>query len=235
MGRDRCYCPDYGVGQVCHLDGDEARHLARVRRVTVGAEVEVFDGRGGTALAEVVGLGRDRVDLVVRQDLEGPRSPRVAVTLATAIPKGDRFDWLIEKATELGVEQVVPLITERSSVDPRTAKLDRLRRAVIEACKQSRRNQLMAISEPVRWEYWLDRLDPTLDHRWLAHPGGFAPQAARSIEAGSRVVVAIGPEGGFTDREREQALARDFEPITLTPTILRIETAAIITGAYLLI
>src|SRR4051812_23439804 len=140
---DRFYCPDPPVEGFLTLSGDEARHLIRVRRLGPGDVVEVFDGRGTALRAEVAGVGRDRVELAVRG---GPLPDRVApclLTLATAVPKADRFDWLVEKATELGVARLVPLRTERSVVDPRATKLDRLRRAIIEAAKQCGRNRLM--------------------------------------------------------------------------------------------
>ena len=235
MGLDRCYLPGFEVGRPCHLDGDEARHLARVRRVEVGAEVEVFDGRGRAAVARVVALGRDRVDLAPLRELAREREPRVRLTLATAIPKGDRFDWLVEKATELGVARVIPLITERSTVDPRSAKLDRLRRSVIEACKQSRRDDLMPIDDPVRWDRWLTGLGSATLHRLVAHPGGIDLSAAPPVVEGGQVVVAIGPEGGFSDREVEQAGAAGCTLIGLTPSTLRIETAGLAVAARLLL
>ena len=221
MGLDRCYCPGFAIDAACHLDGDEARHLARVRRVAVGAEV--------------VALGRDRVDLRPARAVP-PRPPgRVMLTLATAIPKGNRFDWLVEKATELGVERLTPLVTERSTVDPRSAKLDRLRRAIVESCKQCRRDRLMALDEPIRWDRWLAQLDPLDDHRWVAHPGGTPPELAPSIGRGGRVVAAVGPEGGFTDAELDLARRAGFERVDLTPTILRIETAGVALAARLLL
>ena len=233
MAADRFYCPRFEPGRTSELEGDEARHLSRVRRVAVGAEVEIFDGRGSSAIADVVRVGRDRVELLVRQLLPNDPAAGLRLTLATAIPKGDRFDWLIEKATELGVERVVPLITERSSVDPRSAKLDRLRRAIIEASKQCRRNQLMILDEPVPWD-WLTRVDSTTPHRWIAHPGGTSSWVEAPLVRGDRAVVAIGPEGGFTDQEVEQARTAQWMIINLSATILRIETAAIAVAAHLM-
>jgi 16S rRNA (uracil1498-N3)-methyltransferase len=130
---DRFYCPEPPIDGRMTLEGDEARHLIRVRRVGLGEGVEVFDGRGSVYRAEVSGLGRDRVDLTIRGVGPSGRPTACRLTLATAVPKGDRFDWLVEKATELGVARLVPLVTERSVVAPRSAKLDRLRRVIVEA------------------------------------------------------------------------------------------------------
>ncbi len=235
MGSDRFYCPGFRTGQRTHLEGDEARHLVKVRRVTMGAEVEIFNGTGAAAVATVTAIGRDRVELQVERSIPSLPDPVLHLTLAVAIPKGDRFDWLVEKATELGVARLVPLQTERSTVDPRSAKIDRIRRAVIESCKQCRRNHLMVIDDPISWERWaVIPADPTTS-RWLAHPGGQSAWGADRVERGSNAMVAIGPEGGFTPREVALAEAVHWRTIQLTSTILRIETAAMAVSAYLLL
>ena len=235
MPSDRFYCPEIRLEAPFALEGDEARHLARVRRVPVGADVEVFDGRGLAVVARVVQVGRDRVELRMVDRLPAPAPSGAArLTLATAIPKGDRFDWLVEKATELGVERLIPLATERSTVDPRSAKLDRLRRAVIEAAKQCRRDVLMTLDDPTPFDRFVGSCSSAA-RRWIAHPGGAGGWAEGPLDVGAEVVAAIGPEGGFTDRE--VALARDagWEPIALTPTILRIETAGLAVAAQVLL
>ena len=235
MGADRFYCPQIKLGQACRLEGDEARHLAKVRRVVVGASVELFDGRGQAVIAEVVGVGRDRVELLAKSPAATQSTSVVALTLAVAIPKGDRFDWLIEKATELGVDRIVPLLAERSTVDPRSTKLDRLRRAIIEASKQCRRNTLMKLDDPHSWEEWLLASQAGFDHYWIAHPGGANDWTATRLEQTTRVAVIIGPEGGLSDIEVTQAQAAGWHSIDLTPTILRIETAAIAVAAGVMI
>src|SRR5262249_14951791 len=120
---DRFYCPDPAVEGRFVLQGDEARHLGRVRRVGLGEVVELFDGRGFATRAKVAGLARDRVELIGQGEPLPDREARCRLTLASAVPKGERFDWLVEKATELGVARLVPLLTERSVVDPGAAKL----------------------------------------------------------------------------------------------------------------
>ena len=235
MGVDRFFCPEYRVGETSRLEGDEARHLARVRRIPVGALVEVFDGKGGSAVAEVTELGRDRVDLLVRTALDPSPNSLVGLTLVVAIPKRDRFDWLVEKATELGVERIVPILTERSTVDPRTSKLDRLRRAVVESCKQCRRNMLMAIDEPLSWNRYLELAMDSPTKRWVAHPGGDVSWVGEPVHPRESILVAIGPEGGFSDRELNLAHDTGWRSIHLTPTILRIETAALAVASQILL
>ena len=224
---DRFYCPGPWRGSHAVLDGDEARHLARVRRVGVGGRVALFDGRGLAATAEVVTVDRDRVELVILK-VEPPGGELSGcLTLATAVPKGERFDWLVEKATELGVARLVPIRAERSSVDPRPTKLDRLRRLAVEACKQSGRSRLMEIAEAVDWAEWLATGERDAASKLVAHPGGGPIGCGIDLAAG--VVVAIGPEGGFTGAELEAAAAAGYRAVGLGPTILRVETAAVVT------
>src|SRR5262249_28225952 len=109
---ERYFSPAAVPGARLALEGDEARHLSRVRRVSAGEVVEVFDGRGFATLAEVVSVGKDRVELEATGPPLPDRCASLRLTLATAVPKGVRFDWLVEKATEVGVDRLVPLRTE---------------------------------------------------------------------------------------------------------------------------
>jgi 16S rRNA (uracil1498-N3)-methyltransferase len=222
---DRFYCPEPPTDGHITLRGEEAHHLSRVRRLERGDRAEVFNGLGASFLSQVVSVARDHVDLEV---LEGPteeRSSRLSLTLATAVPKGERFDWLVEKATELGVVRLVPVITARSVVEPRAAKVERLRRLVVEACKQSGRNRLMELAAPEPWEALARSI--STGTRWLAHPGGAAPHGWNRPETTGWCTLAVGPEGGFTPAEVDDAKAQGWQPIHLGATRLRIETAAI--------
>jgi 16S rRNA (uracil1498-N3)-methyltransferase len=211
------------------LRGEEAHHLSRVKRVAVGQEVELFDGAGGGFRAVVRSLGKSSVELDLIEPL-ADRRPPLELTLATAVPKGDRFDWLVEKATELGVARLVPLRTARSSVDPRSSKLDRLRRVVVEACKQCGRSQLMDLADPVDWAVHADR--ETAAVRLLADPAGAGISSPGPVP---QVAVAIGPEGGFTAEEVAVGVEAGWSCVRLGPTILRIETAALAACAVVLV
>ncbi|MEW4567099.1 RsmE family RNA methyltransferase [Tautonia sp. JC769] len=226
---ERVYHPHALDGDRLEVTGPEAHHLARVRRVGPGDRIEVFDGLGGVVLARVDRAGRNGLELVVEDRLPPRPLPTSDVTLATAVPKGDRFDWLIEKATELGVARIIPLRTQRSVVDPRTSKLDRLRRLVVEACKQSGRDHVLQLEPMASWSDFLATEAEAL--RLIAHPGG--DPIARHGPA-PRVVLAIGPEGGFTDEEIEAARAVGWRTIGLGPNLLRIETAGIAASAAFL-
>lgn len=215
---------------VLRLQGPEAHHLVHVLRLVPRDQVILFDGRGLEAAAEVTMIDGGDVELAVAEPRGTSSEPTVPVVLASAVPKGDRFAWLVEKATELGVARLVPLITERSVVNPGEGKLDRMRRTVIEASKQCGRAQLMEISAPVRWAEFVER-ELAVHGGWVAHPGGEPP--ARPGLAPGALVGAIGPEGGFTDRELELALAAGARLVALGPRLLKIETAAIVLATLL--
>ncbi len=224
---ERFFCPVPPSGGLVTLEGDEARHLIRVRRVEVGEMVEVFDGRGSAYQARVASLGRDRAELAVVEPGGPDHSPSFALTLATAVPKGDRFDWLVEKATELGVGRLIPLVTERSVVDPRSAKIDRLRRVVIEASKQCRRDRLMELEPPTPWASLVETGRKFGHSRWIAHPGGAEFPRAGLLGGSGSAILAIGPEGGFSPAEFDRAVEAGWLAVGLGSTILRVETAAL--------
>jgi 16S rRNA (uracil1498-N3)-methyltransferase len=191
----------------------------------VGAEVEIFDGRGGATRATVIGLGNNWVDLTAGDELIPERAAAFPLVLASAVPKADRFDWLVEKSTELGVERLIPLIAERSVALPGASKISRLERAIIEASKQCGRTRLMLIDPPTRWPAVVDAFPNS--SRYLADPKGFPPCQLPAIPCGQPVVLAVGPEGGFTRAERESAVRGEWLPINLGTYRLRIESAAL--------
>jgi 16S rRNA (uracil1498-N3)-methyltransferase len=228
----RFYCPDPPRDGRYRLQADEARHLARVSRHVPGDRVELFDGNGFATAARVVEIGRDRVDLIA----EGPAIPEVpppcALTLATAIPKGERFDWLVEKATEIGVTRLVPLVTERSVVDPREGKLERLRRTIVEASKQARRNRLMVLDPLLSWPELMRSTQ--LELRLIARPDGLPAGRWPPLPGGQAIVLAVGPEGGFSPAEEDLARSHGWWPIRLSTNVLRIETAGLAGAAAIL-
>lgn len=209
------------------LAGSEAHHLLHVMRAQPGLELIVFDGQGGEFAAEVVECKRSTVEVQVgeRQDIE--RELPFKLTLAIALPKGDRQRWLLEKCTELGVARIIPLQLARSaSKGSKNEKQEKLTRYVIEASKQCGRNRLMEITEPTNWVTYLD--ETTTGRRLLAHPGGKSlSETAEEKSQRDPVQIAVGPEGGFTDEEVAQATNVGWEMIGLGERILRIETAAL--------
>ena len=219
--------PSAGRGR---LVGDEARHLIRVMRCRVGDEVVVFDVRGTSWRARVASIGRDEAVLELGAAAEEPVAQAAPVTLAVALPKGERQKWLVEKLTELGVARLVPLVTTRGVAEATPAAVERLGRGVIEACKQCGRDTLMAIAEP------RTVAEVVGDHREegrivVADRAGEPWSAA--VTHDRPVVVLVGPEGGFTAEELAAVDAAGGRRVSLGPNVLRIETAAIALAARL--
>ncbi|MEC7709313.1 MAG: RsmE family RNA methyltransferase, partial [Planctomycetota bacterium] len=157
------------------LEGDEARHLARVMRAKTGDTVELFDGQGTSWTATVQAIQRNHVSLRLDQKQSETISNKPTITLAVALPKGDRQKWLIEKITELGTDSLVPLTTTRSVAEPTAAAISRLQRGVIESCKQSGRNRLLEITQPQSLHNLLTTSSASL--RILACPDGTPMQS----------------------------------------------------------
>jgi len=206
------------------LNGPETHHLRHVLRIAVGEEVILFDGHGIDAVARVAKFNTESVELVILSRGFSQAELPVPVTLATAVPKGDRFAWLVEKATELGVSTLVPLNTARSIVDPGVGKLAKMRQAVVTASKQCRRSQLMEIAEPLDWMPFITAIPPEA-LLLVADPAG-EPWSIPSLVP-DELAICIGPEGGLTSAEVAYATDRGARIISLGPRILRIETAGL--------
>jgi 16S rRNA (uracil1498-N3)-methyltransferase len=219
------------------LTGDEARHCTQVLRRTVGDEVVAFNGGGVNAQCRIASASNGRVELAC-ENLRATPAPSVHLTLLQAIPKAGNMELIIEKAVELGVNTLVPVLTERTVVklDAKEAarKRDKWQRLALEACKQCGQDWLPSIHVPQPFSsVWHDlpahdlRLIAALqdDSKPLKEILGCHPHAERSSLG--TVLVAIGPEGDFTPAEYELARERGCLPISLGSIVLRVETAAL--------
>lgn len=216
------------TGSSAELVETEAQHLAKVMRAAVGDEVVLFDGCGAEFTAKVARLTKSVVSLEILERREVNLEPRVELTLAVALPKGERQKWLVEKLTELGGARLVPLVTERGVAQPVDAALSRLARAVIEASKQCGRNRLMEIAPPREAkEYFAENLPGA---KLIAEPGGEV-LGSLAVDV-KQLACAVGPEGGFTPAELKAALENQWRPVSLGRSILRIETASIAVAAW---
>lgn len=217
------------------LTGTEAHHLARVLRKQTGDEVELFDGQGTAALAVVEAVSKRDVSLKLITQPETKPRPSPLVTLAVAPPKGDRFRWLVEKATEIGVHQIIPIQTERSVVHPGDKKLEKLHLTMISACKQSGRNHFMEIQSSQSLES-LREIEAAKGEILFGDVP--TPQAVSPLqnvtEKAADVLAVIGPEGGLTNSEIEILRSWGAEPLCVAPHTLRIETAAIALASVLI-
>ena len=236
----RCYLAQAPFcSGMLEIEGDEARHALRVMRMRVGDVCEVFDGAGNAARAELVATaGNSHMTLKVTELL--PPMPFVAgITLALAIPKGSNMDLIVQKAVELGVSRIIPLVTERTIVriKPSEAadKTDKWRRTVLEACKQCGVNTLPTLEDPQSYKQFLLRDDlPALKVQCAIVP--HARPLREVLEEGRNkdrraCVLLIGPEGDFSPAEYAAAEAAGYIPTGLGPIILRVETAVFMAAA----
>src|SRR5262245_458934 len=211
-----------GAGARVELDAAQANYLGNVMRMKEGDRLLVFDGMSGEWLAEVEEAGRKRMALSVAE----PSRPQEAVPdlwLAFAPVKKGRVDWLVEKAVEMGVARLLPVVTQRTIVDK--LNLDRMRAHIVEAAEQCGRTALADIDEPVRLDTLLRSIDPARQLYFADESGGEA--ASSSFEPGPALILT-GPEGGFTPDEATAIRALpNARPISLGPRILRAETAAL--------
>lgn len=234
---DRYYVAEPITAEHARLVGEEAHHLLHVMRARAGDELVVFDGSGAEWQGRVSQIDRNAVDVALLARREIDRELSFELTLATALPKGDRQRWLVEKAVELGVRRLTPLVTERGVAQPTDKALTRLRRAVIEASKQCGRNRLMEVSQPVVFFDYLAAPSASGIRRALADPSG--NQSLGSLleipdgQALRGLAIAVGPEGGFSDDEVATAVSRGWPTFTLGPRVLRVETAAMAIAAAL--
>lgn len=222
---DRFYTPEpLGPGEFT-LDGPEAHHLVSVRRLGEGDEVVLFNGDGREYPATILSAGKRSVALVVRAPVDADRELPFPLVVASALPKGDRTDFLVEKLTELGVTRFIPLVTTRSVVQPKSSVVEKFARAVIEASKQCGRNRLMLVDPPQKWDAFVARAD-------LPGPRAVLHTGPGLVQLGSRGgTVAVGPEGGFTPEEVALATASGWTAMSLGLRVLRVETAAVAAAA----
>ena len=211
-----------GEGARVELDQSQANYLGNVMRLSEGAEVLLFDGSSGEWLGRVADAGRKRMALTIeRRTREAEIIPDV--WLAFAPVKRTQTDWLVEKATELGVARLMPVITQRTIVE--RVKTERLESIAIEAAEQCGRTVLPLIDEPVALARFLERRDAGRTLYFADENGG--ETAASAFRSGPALLLT-GPEGGFTDQERELIRAADNAvAVSLGPRILRAETAAL--------
>jgi 16S rRNA (uracil1498-N3)-methyltransferase len=222
--RRRFFVDQVRNGQA-EINGDDARHLTRVLRVEPGQRYEISDNRN-VYLAEIETARKEHVVFRALEKLDAPPLP-FRIALCAALIKFDRFEWMIEKATELGVAEIVPVETIRSERGLERAapkRAERWRRIAVEASQQSRRAHLPEVHEPVSFK---EALSWEAVHRYALdeNPGGVA--LARTHSASDKIAVLIGPEGGWTEEERGAFIESGWTRVSLGPLVLRAETAAI--------
>ena len=226
MARRRFFVDSLKNG-IAELHGEEARHLTRVLRVEPGQRFEISDNQAAY-LAEI---GEARGERVVFRVIEpiASQEPPLRATLLAALFKFDHFEWMIEKATELGVDRIVPVEAARSEkglFEASHKRSERWRRIAREASQQSRRTRLPEIAQSIGFER---ALAEAANFRWFLDEDEAKPLLAalpQTRAAGDTAAILLGPEGGWTDSEREAARKAGWIPVSLGPQVLRAETAA---------
>ena len=231
MARRRFFVDRIARGEA-EITGDDAVHLSRVLRVEPGQRYEISDGES-LYLAEISLATKSRVHFRVLESLPF-EEPSLQVALIVSLIKFDRFEWIVEKATELGATSIVPWNAQRSEKGLHLAaekRIERWRKIARESSQQSRRVRPPLIL-PV------GRIPPGIAHRYYLEEAGGAPRILAALpgpaDRRTTVALAIGPEGGWADPERAAWLADGYSPLSLGPQILRAETAAIAALAVLI-
>lgn len=228
MPLPRIYCEQrLGPGAQFALAPEAAQHVGKALRLKSGDTITVFDGRGGEYEAILQRIDKDRVDVKVGAWRDVEVESRVAVGLAQGLPEADKMDWIIQKAVELGVAWIQPLVCDRSVVrlsGERAARREaHWRRVAVSACEQSGRNRVPEVRPTLGFQSWI--ATPSSLPRWMLEPGA-DPLAQRAAPEGPFELL-VGPEGGLSERERDLAASRGCEPVSLGPRVLRTETAPI--------
>jgi 16S rRNA (uracil1498-N3)-methyltransferase len=217
-----------GPGAQFVLDADAAQHVAKSLRLKAGDLIVVFDGRGGEYEAVLTRVDRDRVDVKVGALREPERESRLAVGLAQGLPEADKMDWIIQKATELGVAWIQPVTCERSVVRlvaERAARREaHWRRVAIAAAEQCGRTIVPEVRPTLGFMSWVAL--PAEIPRWMLDPA--AEPITRQAPVAAPVELVVGPEGGFAERERELLVLRGAIGVSLGPRVLRTETASLV-------
>ena len=205
----------------------QAHYISRVLRMAEGDAVQLFDGSGQEFLGALLEVGKKRVSVRLDQSFAGQADSTLRIHLGQGLSRGERMDWAIQKATELGVTEITPLISERCEVrlkDERADKrLQHWRQIAISACEQCGRSSVPVIHPPLLLSEWLSATEAAL--KLVLHP---VAEPLTSHEAPGTLAFLIGPEGGLSDAEVQQAQSQGYHSARLGPRVLRTETAPVV-------
>lgn len=217
------------AGGAFDLPAGASAHVARVLRLVAGDELVLFDGFGQEAMASITAVRGAAVSVQAAAAMPVDRESPLRLTLVQGVSRGERMDLVMQKATELGVARLVPVLTERSVVKLDSAqaakRLQHWQGVVAAACEQSGRAWLPEVAAPQPLLKWLAQPPAADEARFLLHPG--STTRARDLPALRAATLLIGPEGGLSPQEREAALLAGFQDLSLGPRVLRTETAAL--------
>ncbi|MCA6060577.1 16S rRNA (uracil(1498)-N(3))-methyltransferase [Thalassolituus sp. ST750PaO-4] len=228
MSGPRIYsAADLSSGLRTELDDQAFAHLIRVLRMNDGDPVRLFNGDGHEYAGQLCDVQKKSASVLVGDILRSEADTPLKLQLGQVVSKGDRMDFTIQKATELGISDITPLWSERCEVRLKGERLDKKmehwQKVAISACEQSGRNRIPTIHQPQYFADWAK--NNNADVRLLLHPHRQKP--LRDYPQPASVALLVGPEGGFSEQEVEMAMSSGFAGLTLGPRILRTETAAL--------
>jgi 16S rRNA (uracil1498-N3)-methyltransferase len=210
------------------LIDEQAHHAIHVMRLRAGDPIILFDGSGKEFRACVTKISKKELAFLVVESVSSMPPMRPSITIATALPKGDRQKFLIEKLVELGCDRMIPLKTQRSVAVAPTTAIERFKKSVIEACKQCGRNHLMEILPELTIDDLIRESDSWDMQKFLANPSTVDWLNATIVSQDRQVLIAIGPEGGFDTSELNQFAQAEWRNVRLARHTLRTETAALL-------
>ncbi len=204
------------------IEGEEAGHITRVLRKKIGDLIMVTDGTGKGYKAEITDLGKNEISAKIVEEVKGDHEIKTKVHLAVAPTKNiDRFEWVIEKAVELGVNEITPILCDRS--ERKIVNIERMNKLALSAMKQSGRFYLPKVNEMVK----LEKFKTDSEMKLLAHCEDEVKNELNQLPSTHSVTILIGPEGDFSPKEIEKAKTENYQFISLGKSRLRTETAAI--------
>lgn len=215
------------TGELVQLEETASHHLSKVLRMQAGRELILFNGKGGEFVATINEVTKKHVIVLVAEHNAENRESPLQLELAIGISRGERFEWVLQKATELGVTKITPLITERTEVktsgDRQEKMLDRWQHIIISACEQCQRNLLPELAAPVQLNDYLPQVNSDL--RFVLHHRD--SKTLPTEQKPQSITLLIGPEGGLSESEIAFAQQHNFNALTLGPRVLRTETAPV--------
>lgn len=224
------YHPQLELNALLKLSREEASHALKSRRLKVGDKVKLIDGEGGYAEASITQCERNNVQVEI-ESIEQQQAQRASLTMAVALPKGDRAKVMVDMLTQLGVDEFVFLACQRSVTKLSENLSSKLKRAAIESCKQAHRAKFP--------KFYTEQISPfdLISKHGVNKLVFVADQHADQVDQGSSdqdMMILIGPEGGFSQEETSYLLEQQVNRLSLAPNILRTETAAVASAAWLL-
>jgi 16S rRNA (uracil1498-N3)-methyltransferase len=217
---------------VFYLVDDEAKHAAKVLRKQAGDDLEAIDGQGTLYQGVIQAIEKNRIAVSIKNQLKNVGEPDLKLTIVQSVPKGNHFDLVIEKGTEIGVSAFWPILTQRSIVEPES-RLQRWSHKVQAAAKQCGRSLFPMLQNPVTFSTFLTTHE--FDLVFIAHQAvENAVDLRQTVRESTHVAVLIGPEGGFTDEEIQAALNAGCLPLNMGKRRLRSETAGLVAACKIL-